>query len=699
VRRVNPSGIITTVAGNGKSGFDPGPGPATSIPLNYVYGLAADPSGNVYISENFGLIVRRLDPKGTLTIYAGSQRVGTSGDGGSALAAAFDDIDQLYCDRAGNLYISDARAGRIRVVQAGPSPSIVASQKGLTFSAVAGSGGAPQTFTIVNGGQGTLNWGVTASTASGGNWLSATPASGASTAGAAGPLVQVSVNPAGLAAADYYGQIAIGAEAAPNTPQSVTVVLNVRAAGSAGGTSVQPSGLLFTATAGAPVAPASQSFTLTTFSTSALSYSTTATAAQIWFTVQSASGSVSAGKPATVNILPNIAGLLPGVYNGNITFAFSDNSAQQVQLLLVVSPVTTTAGKTGNAAGNTCTPATLLPLFTSLGSGFSLTTGWPSPVEVRVVDDCANPLTGGSVIAAFSNGDPALNLTSLGDGRWTGTWQAQSATANASITANAQSADRQLKGSSSVSGGLQQNANPPPSIAAGGVLNAASYSLKASQAPGSLISIFGSQLSQGAVQAPALPLPTTLGQTTITIAGRKLPLLYAGANQVNAMIPYDLPINATHQAVVQRGTTISVPEPIGVLSSQSGVFTKNLTGTGAGIVVKVATDGTQSIVTTDNPAHAYDALVIYCAGLGDVNPRQLAGSETPFSPLSNTLDAVKVTIGGVDAPVFFGGLTPGFTGLYQVNAYVPTGVAPGDDVPLLITQAGRTSPPVSISVR
>jgi len=165
------------------------------------------------------------------------------------------------------------------------------------------------------------------------------------------------------------------------------------------------------------------------------------------------------------------------------------------------------------------------------------------------------------------------------------------------------------------------------------------------------------------------------------------------------MIPFDLPINATHQVVVQRGTAISSPEAIGVVSSQSGVFTKDLSGQGAGIVVRVAADGTQSVVSADNPAHAYEALVIYCAGLGDVSPRQIAGQQATFSPLSQTLDSVTVTIGGIDAPVFFAGLTPGFTGLYQVNAYVPTGVAPGGNVQLIITQAGRTSPPVLISVR
>jgi hypothetical protein len=73
------------------------------------------------------------------------------------------------------------------------------------------------------------------------------------------------------------------------------------------------------------------------------------------------------------------------------------------------------------------------------------------------------------------------------------------------------------------------------------------------------------------------------------------------------MVPFDLPINASHQVVVQRGTALSNPEPIGVLSSQSGVFTKDLTGRGAGIVVRVTADGSQSVVAADNPTHDYEA--------------------------------------------------------------------------------------------
>jgi len=104
-------------------------------------------------------------------------------------------------------------------------------------------------------------------------------------------------------------------------------------------------------------------------------------------------------------------------------------------------------------------------------------------------------------------------------------------------------------------------------------------------------------------------------------------------------------------------------------------------------------------VTADNPVSANDAIVIYCDGLGSVDQPVVAGSQTPVTPLTRTLDAVSVTIGSRPAPVFFAGLTPGFTGLYQINAIVPGGVAPGDGVPLVITQAGQASPPVSISVR
>ena len=67
--------------------------------------------------------------------------------------------------------------------------------------------------------------------------------------------------------------------------------------------------------------------------------------------------------------------------------------------------------------------------------------------------------------------------------------------------------------------------------------------------------------------------------------------------------------------------------------------------------------------------------------------------------LTTTVNPVGVTIGGVPSNVLFSGLTPNFTGLYQVNVMVPAGLSPGDGVPVILSVAGVSSPPVTISVQ
>jgi uncharacterized protein (TIGR03437 family) len=91
--------------------------------------------------------------------------------------------------------------------------------------------------------------------------------------------------------------------------------------------------------------------------------------------------------------------------------------------------------------------------------------------------------------------------------------------------------------------------------------------------------------------------------------------------------------------------------------------------------------------------------VIYCAGLGPVSPPVTAGSAAPSSPPAMTTNQATVTIGGKSAQVFFGGLVGGFAGLYQVNAYVPKGITPGNTVPLVVTVAGFESAPVTVAVK
>ena len=99
-----------------------------------------------------------------------------------------------------------------------------------------------------------------------------------------------------------------------------------------------------------------------------------------------------------------------------------------------------------------------------------------------------------------------------------------------------------------------------------------------------------------------------------------------------------------------------------------------------------------------NPVATGDNILIQCAGLGAVNPAVDAGTVTPDSPPPVTVNAVKVSIGGVDAPVTFAGLQPGLTGVYQVRATVPIEVGAGNGVQVILIAAGQLSQGVTIAV-
>jgi hypothetical protein len=242
----------------------------------------------------------------------------------------------------------------------------------------------------------------------------------------------------------------------------------------------------------------------------------------------------------------------------------------------VVHPLATSAS---------CTPTKLLPLVTSLGSQFTVPAAWPNTLTVQVVDDCGNPDITGTVTGTFSNGDPPLPLISLKNGEWTGTWQVNNANASLiAITVNADNPSLDISGAVSVSGGLQSSANAPV-MRAGGVLNAASYASSAPLSPGAMISIFGSNLANGTSSASTFPLPPQLAGTLVTIGGVAAPLLYAGIGQINAIIPYGLPVNTSTQVIVQQGNAYTTPQPIILAAAAPAIFTQSGAGNGQGTII------------------------------------------------------------------------------------------------------------------
>jgi uncharacterized protein (TIGR03437 family) len=191
-----------------------------------------------------------------------------------------------------------------------------------------------------------------------------------------------------------------------------------------------------------------------------------------------------------------------------------------------------------------------------------------------------------------------------------------------------------------------------------------------------------------------LPLPQQESGTQVLLGNLPLPILYTSTGQVNVQVPFGTPVNTQYQITVQRDSMLSVPEQLVIASAQPGVFTVNEQGTGQGVIFK--SDGV-TLAQPGTPANSGETVVIYSTGLGAVSPAVPDGTPAPPSPLSNTVNLVTVTIGGQNAAVAFSGLTPGFPGLYQVNAVVPDGVS-GDAVPLTINVAGQTSPIVTLAV-
>jgi uncharacterized protein (TIGR03437 family) len=264
----------------------------------------------------------------------------------------------------------------------------------------------------------------------------------------------------------------------------------------------------------------------------------------------------------------------------------------------------------------------------------------------------------------------------------------------------------QLPGASQV----QVQVSPPAANAAaipGAVTNAASFNTQGVVAPGSYVSIFGQGLADGVLSATQTPLPANLNNTQLFLGNIPLPLSYVSPTQVNALIPQKLNVNTEFLLTIERDNTLSVPVPVTIAELQPGIFTTTGTGTGQGAVLihgpEVVAGPAGGPVPNERPVQPGQYLEIYCTGLGLAQASdgtQLAdGAAAPASgdPLYQTVASTTVTIGGINAPVLFSGLAPGFVALTQVNVQVPENAPTGDAVNVVVTVTSKDTPPVSSS--
>jgi virginiamycin B lyase len=644
--------------------------------------LLTDPGFNgntsVYFNPNDGLL------------YAGNQ----ADDALTILTTAGTPVAVVHMGGK-TVGVPDVVPGAPVAVQAAMETTLT----GLTFlTPQGGSAPPPQSFAVVNNSSAAFSFTTSVSTTSGGSWLMVTGGSGSAGAGQVGAPISVSVNPSGLAAGDYYGTIEIDAAEVANSPQYVTVVLNILPATANPGASVNPTGMIFTAVVNG-TNPAVQSVAVSDVLSRSTSFTATsaATTSPSWFTVTPSSGTVQPGQTVNIQVQANVANLPAGVYSGTLTLQFpQDNVTRQIALLLVVSTSATEVAQGKYAPRDAtvpCQPTELLMVFTTLGDGFTTFTGWPATLEALVVDDCGVPMVSGTVTVTFSDHEAPVKLRSaLPAGTWLNSWTPPSTT---SVILTATAAEGALTGSVTIGGTVQSTADVPV-LNAGGIVSAASYSPIAIPSPGEIVSIFGSNLADGTESATQLPLPTQMQNAFVVLGGQTMPLLFVSPKQINAVVPYGLTGGTPYQAVARHGSSLSLPQQIPVAAADPAFFTTNQTGQGQG---HIYVEPGNILAGSSTPATAGDVLTMYCTGLGAVTQPVTAGSAAPSQPLAYTAGTVSVTIGGQPATVSFAGLAPGFAGLYQINAKVPSGVPTGDQIPVVITVDKINSPYVTIAVK
>ena len=229
------------------------------------------------------------------------------------------------------------------------------------------------------------------------------------------------------------------------------------------------------------------------------------------------------------------------------------------------------------------------------------------------------------------------------------------------------------------------------------VVNAASM-LPGPVAPGAMVVVFGPKIGPDRPESGGLDangtLRTRVANTEVLFNGEPAPLFHAQSNQVNAQAPYTIAARGVAQVEVRVAGQLRARGAVVVAPSAPAVFT--LAG-GRGPAVVVNQDGTLN--SESNPAARGSAITLFATGEGLTDPAAAAGRPAQ-PPYPRPLLPVSLTMGGSEAQILYAGQAPGFVGLMQVNARVPSGFVPPGLLGLELTVGGATSQPgVTIAVR
>jgi uncharacterized protein (TIGR03437 family) len=231
-----------------------------------------------------------------------------------------------------------------------------------------------------------------------------------------------------------------------------------------------------------------------------------------------------------------------------------------------------------------------------------------------------------------------------------------------------------------------------PYIAPAGISNSVGQTPSSALAPGSIISIFGQSLAPSVAVGPVNPLSQSIAGVTVTVNDLILPLLFVSPQQINAQLPssltagnYTLEVQPTGQTEISGTFTVAHNAP--------GLFFETIDK--VNYATALHADG--SPVTTASPAAAGETISLLGTGFGLYKGTVLDGFFPPNPPPA-VADSVTLSVDGVHPPST-STAAPGFTGVDLTRFQVPTGLANGTSVPVLVSINGVDSNTVMLPVK
>lgn len=237
-----------------------------------------------------------------------------------------------------------------------------------------------------------------------------------------------------------------------------------------------------------------------------------------------------------------------------------------------------------------------------------------------------------------------------------------------------------------------------------GAVNAAGFSVSGHVAPGEIVSLYGIGLgpSSGAVAQfdAAGHVPTTLGGVQVMFDGVPAPLLYTGATQINALVPFGVGSQAQTSVQVISGSASSAPLQLAVVAADPSIVSiVSSVPPPVGTFFAAALNQDNSFNSTSNPAKAGSIVVFWVNGPGAFSPT-LADGEMVAAPCPQAVQPVTVLFDGQPVTALYDGAAPTFVaGPIQVNAQLPQSIKAGNSHTLQLKAGDFLSGVVPIYVQ